>query len=387
MKNIESISRTELSTLANQRGPQCVSVYLEAPVAGEETLRTPVRLKLLLRQARERFEQLGVDKRRIESRLEPLDALVEDRDVWQHQSGGLGLFSTDDFFVSHPLSYAPEDRVFVGERFHLKPLLPMWADDGEFLLLTLSKNSVKLHRAGRHALRPIPIDDVPQSLAEALRFDDPEKSLQIHSGQPAGTGQQTGIIHGHGAAKEDSKERTLRFFQHLDRGLKPHLNKEGTPLLLAGVDYYLPLYREANSYPHLVDDIVAGNPENVPEADLLKAAWQKMEPRFRRTREEAFAAITAGISNGRATVDLDEAVAASCQGRADKCFVSLQTHHWGRYDEETAKVQTLEASDERAIDLLDLAAAETLLKGGDVFPVGKADDMPGDAAVAVLHRF
>lgn len=384
---ISSITRNDLKSLAEAASSCCVSIYLTAPRAGEETRESPYRLKLLLQEARARFLEKGVDKRQAARLLQPFEALLDDYPFWQHQFGGVGLFVTDDFFRAHQTSYAVSDRVIIGERFHVKPLLPMWAGDGEFLLLTLSKNAVALYRASRFAFERVPLENVPQSEAEALRFDDPEKSLQVHPGQPGGRGEQTAIIHGHGAAREEAKERTLRFFHFVNRGLKPHLSDEQAPLLLAGVDYYLPLYRQANSYPHLVDAIVPGNPEEVREEELHRAAWKVMEPHFGQKRKQAFEAIEQGLANGRATDDLEQAVSSACQGRADTCFVALEEHCWGAYDASTAKIRILDRTDRLAVDLLDLAVTETLIKGGNVFPAAQSHELPGGGPIAVLNRF
>jgi hypothetical protein len=104
-------------------------------------------------------------------------------------------------------------------------------------------------------------------------------------------------------------------------------------------------------------------------------------------REHAFAAIEHGLNNGRATDDLEQAVASACQGRADKYFVALEEHRWGTDEESTAKIRMLDWTDRRAVDLLDLAVTETLIKGGDVFPAAQSHELPGRGPIAVLNRF
>jgi len=45
----------------------------------------------------------------------------------------------------------------------------------------------------------VELEDVPQSIAEALRYDDPEKSLQFHTGTSGGgNGERAAMFHGQG---------------------------------------------------------------------------------------------------------------------------------------------------------------------------------------------
>jgi hypothetical protein len=64
---------------------------------------------------------------------------------------------------------------------------------------------------------------LPKNLAEALRWDDPERQLQAHAAKGASTGgaRPAPVYHGHGAGMLDEKVKNelLRFFQKLDRSL------------------------------------------------------------------------------------------------------------------------------------------------------------------------
>ncbi len=387
-KPVEPILKDDLVRLAaSPRPAPCVSVYLATARGGPETRESPYRLRLLLSEAEEKLRTAGFDPRVTNPLLHPMESLVDDYPFWQHPYGGVAFFSAKDLFRTHRTTYSVHDESFVGPRFHLKPLLPMWTEEAEFLVLALSRNSVRLYRARRHQLEPVALPDVPQSQDAALQFDNPEESLQVHAGQPGSRGGQTVVTHGQGASREEAKERTLRFFLRVDRALKPHLNRERVPLLLACVEYYLPLYRQANSYPHLVDAVIAGNPDGLQPGQLLEAAWAVMEPRFATTRHRALSAVEQELARGGATNDIEPAVAAACQGRAGRCVVALDEHRWGTYEADTANVMFLDRVDPRAVDLLDLAAAETLRTGGEVFPVPTRQDVPGQGPIAVLTRF
>lgn len=384
---MNSLALDDLKLLVESGEGPCVSLYMPTERAGKETLQNPTRLRNLLREARERLLGMQVKPREADELLQPATDLLDDYPFWQGQEAGLALLLSKGFFRGFKLPHPAAAQAIVGHDFHLKPLLPLVAQDGHFLILALSRKAVNLYRANRYAIEEIPLANVVQSEAEALKFDDPEKSLQVHPGKPGSRGEQTGIIHGHGAAKEDTKERTLRYFQEITRGLHPYLRDERAPLILAGVDYYLPLFREANDYPHLLQDVVPGNPDEVSAEELRRAAWEKVEPIFQQTRQQAAATIEAGLAKDQATTDVEKAVAAACHGRAGNCFVALDEACWGRFDFQTARVEWLSPDDAHARDVLDLAAVQTILNGGEVFVVPKAAEVPGGGPIAVLLRF
>jgi hypothetical protein len=166
----------------------------------------------------------------------------------------------------------------VDERFHIKPLLPLLSGDGHFYVLALSQNEIRLLQGSRDSVAVVDLVDVPESLADALRWDDPERQLQWHTGTGARADGRAAIFHGHGVGTDNTKTNILRYFQKVDDGICRILAEDPAPLVLAGVDYLLPIYRSASDYPNLVEGAVTGSPEELSAANLHQAAW----PRCRR---------------------------------------------------------------------------------------------------------
>ncbi len=75
---------------------------------------------------------------------------------------------------------------------------------------------------------------VPENLAQALKYDEPENEIRYHSsasGAQVGKGGRHAVIfHGQGVGIDDSKDRLLRYFQQIDRGLRDVLHDETAPL-------------------------------------------------------------------------------------------------------------------------------------------------------------
>lgn len=139
-----------------------------------------------------------------------------------------------------------------------------------FYLLTLDLNRIKLFKASRNELDEIPVTGIPKSLKEAVGQDEFEKQLQSHS--TTGISERSGkkIFHGHGVGTDHYKDNIFHFFREIDKGLNKMLKKENLPLVLAGVNYLLPIYKKANRYPKLLKKGITGSPERINFKELHK---------------------------------------------------------------------------------------------------------------------
>ena len=73
------------------------------------------------------------------------------------------------------------------------------------------------------------------------------------------TGDGSVTFHGAGSGSASAKDDLLRYFRLVEDGLTEFLKGDRVPLVLAGVEYLLPIYKEANTYPNLIDMVIKGN--------------------------------------------------------------------------------------------------------------------------------
>ncbi len=287
-----------------------------------------------------------------------------------------------------PLNF--DALVVVTNRFHIKPLLPLFSSDGQFYVLALSQNEVRLLQGTRYSVSEVNLERVPTSLTEALRYDDPEKRRQFHTSTrtPGSRGERPATFHGHGAGSNDAKSNLLRYFHQVDEGLQELLRHEQAPLVLAGVDYLLPIYQEANTYPHLVEGGVEGNPEELNVEELHKYAWAIVRPLFLAAQKEAAARYNklAGVGSEQVSNDLKDIIPAAHQGRVETLFVAVGIQRWGSFSLDTNIVQLHKEAKPSNEDLLDLAAVQTLLNGGTVHVV-EPEEMPDETSLAAIFRY
>jgi hypothetical protein len=194
------------------------------------------------------------------------------------------------------------------------------------------------------------------------------------------------VFHGQGAGADDRKDNVLRFCQQVDRGLGPVLRGGSAPLVLAAVESVAAIYRQANTYRHLLDSLVRGNPEGVSVSELHARAWPMVESVMQGARAAAVARYHAARGTARATGDLVEALRAAADGRVDVLFVPVGVQRWGSLDDRTRRAAQRESPQPRDEDLLNVLAVRTVLSGGTVYAV-RPDEMPDGQAVAALFRY
>ena len=388
---MDLLTRNELVALSETHGEWCVSLFLPTVRAGAETQQNPIRFRNLLRTAEERLMKAGLRKPDAENLLQPADALLNDADLWRHMSDGLAVFVTGDELHTFRAPIPFEELAIVTHRFHLKPLLPLLSNDGQFYVLALSQDEIRILEGTRDSVTQVEMESVPDSLAEALQFDDPESRLQWRTAASGAAGGSGGTVFYGGGSGSDSegKKNILRYFQKVDRGLNDLLAEKSVPLLVAGVDYLLPIYREANTYRHLMDAGIVGNPETLSARELHEKAWKIVRPHFAEAQQqdrERFEQLT-GQQSQQASSDLKTILKAAHEGRVATLFVALDAYQWGIF--KPASNYKLPVHLDRQPedqDLFDLAAILTFANGGQVFAVPD-DEVPGDSSMAAIFRY
>ena len=387
---MDILTRAELEQLMRKEQQWCVSIYMPTHRTGAEAQQDPIRLKNLLREAEEHLSARGVGTRDVQKVIEPASRLLQDSYFWRHQSDGLAIFLSSNRVRRYRLPLNFEELVVVIDHFHIKPLLPLFTGDGQFYILALSQNDVRLLHGTRYSVSEIDIGQVGGSLAKALPSDDYQAGFQLHTSGSAGgmAGDGSATFHGTGGGGVSAKNDLRRYFHLVADGLTEFLQGDRVPLVLAGVDYLLPIYKEANTYPNLIDMVIKGNPDLLSADELHKSAWDIVGPLFQTAQEEAVAHYQqlVGQASERVADTLEKIVPAAYDGRVETLFVAAGVPQWGVFDPVTSEIELhdpIESGDEH---LLDLAAVQTYLKGGIVYAV-EPESVPGGTSAAAVLRY
>ncbi|BBD65478.1 hypothetical protein NIES4072_08470 [Nostoc commune NIES-4072] len=390
---MQLISREEIKTLIEQPKGNCVSIYMPTHTAGPEVRQNPIRFKNLIREAEARLIDAGLEEEDAIALLEKSQE-IDTQEFWE-QIGeqGLAIFISDNIFRYYPLPIDFQELVVVTDRFHIKPLLPILNGNGRFYILALSQQDVRFFEGTRYSVKEVEVENLPKSLDEALQRDDTAKEGQFRiatsKGGTSNPFSQPGTFHGQGSPDRDKhQEDILQFFQIVDRALHDKLKLQKAPLVLAGVEYLLPLYRQANTYQHLMDEAITGNPEILSAQELHDQAWPIVEADFQKSQQavlEQFHELFGG-DTGKASNNLEEVVSAAYYQRVDSLLVAVGQQQWGLFDPSSETVYLHPEKETGDEDLLDFVAAHTLLNGGTVYAV-PFEKIPYSTAVAAIYRY
>ena len=387
---MEIIRKDNINRLSEKTGESLISIYLPTHRTGREVQQDPIRFKNKLDEAEQRLQMKGMRKPEIESLLKQARSLAAESNFWQHQSDGLVVFISRDFMEYFRLPIRFEELLIVSDRFHIKPMLPILSKNGHFYLLGLSQNLVRFFEGTLFNIDEIKLEEAPTSLQQALWFDDPERQLQYHTrSNTSGTsGTRPAIFHGQGVSEEDSKTNLLRFFQKVNDGVMEILAEEQAPLVLAGVDYLLPIYRNANSYPYVLKEGIQGNPDELSPEQLHQRAWVLVEPIFKAEQDNALEQYRAlqGSNSPQASSELNSIILAAFYGRVETLFVALGKQIWGTFNSQKSVLEVHREHMAGAQDLLDLAAVKTLSNGGEVYALDR-ENMPDEVLICAIFRY
>jgi Bacterial archaeo-eukaryotic release factor family 3 len=380
---MDVVRRADLERLALQGTGPCVSLFLPTHRGGREVQQAPIRLKNLLRQAADGLEANGASAPTIESLLAPLRRLLDNRPFWLSQSDGLALYSRPGWWGSFRVPLDLPELAVVADGFHVTPLLPLLTGDGHFFVLALSQNQIRLLEGTRDRLEEVDLPGEPLGGRDALQ-GEAERQVQLYVADRGGVGAR-GIFHGHGDVGDVQEERVLQYFRSVDRRLREVLAGEDAPMVLAAVEHLSPLWRRSNTYPHLVDQTLPGNPEELRPDQLHTRAWPIVEPLFLRAQRDAVARYDQLAGTGLTSQDPQEIAGAAEEGRIETLFVSRQPAGSVTVSATGEAAPRRDASG-AAREPVESATVNTLTKGGAVYAL-PSGEVPGGGSAAAVFRY
>jgi len=381
-------TKPDLEALISKQGRACLSMFMPAVQAGQEVRQNPTRFKNLLTSAERLLTENPGSTPLPKDFFGPLRALTHETLFWSNQSRGLAIFRSTGMIRTYRLPAPFRELVIAADHFHVKPLISFLRRLQKFYVLALSMKEVRLMECSLQQVLEVNIPDLPGSMEEALRYDEPQNRLQFRTGTDRiGDKPSAAIFHSHGTGLEETKDDILRYFRLVNKALEQFLQQGKDPLILAGVDYLLPIYEEANTYPHLLKGGIAGNPEGWTPEELKKQAWPKIERLLSEKEVHAISDYEEKAVRLPGSKDIREIAASAYHARVDSLVLSEDEEVWGFFDrdKDEAKISS-GGSRTGSYDLLNFAAIHTLANGGTVIPLPRTR-VPAGAQAAALFRY
>ncbi|MEM9884574.1 MAG: hypothetical protein AAF849_01690 [Bacteroidota bacterium] len=377
------INKKEVNRLMEVVSDHCISIYIPTFRVGN-VQEDNLRFKNTLSEALDHLQARGLEKKEAHQFLMKGYELLDNDNFWLRQSDGLAVFISKDHFEYYRLPIHFKKRVHVYTQYYIRPLMPMFTENGRFFLLALSQNDVRFFEGDRYSITPIIIKDlVPANMEKALLYD-PNTSLQMHSGNG---NDSKGIFHGHGLGKNKEEAYLKEYFSMIDKGLMEMLHDENAPMILATVDENAPIYRDVSNYNHIMDVNVSGNPDNSDPVKLHERAWSIMTDLDNKNRNNFKENFGAYLADNQASTFLTDIVPAAVEGKIESIFMNYEEDIFGRYDREKHRAEIHEEQQNDSYELLEFTARNVFMQGGKVFNVPKEEFPQQESEVNAIYRF
>lgn len=233
-----------------------------------------IELKNMLDQAETALLDDGVDPRDVRKTLLPAYELLPSREFLTLRGESLALFLHPKLSRYYHLPGDVPHLLSIGRGFSLEPMELTAGDNKPYLVLVLSHNNVKLYEGDRFTIRELRLKHFPDNMARALRIDEYPNTKQSRYASPASNRRSSEITHSPYSESQTDKDMLLEYFHLVDASLRKFLQKKDKPVILAGVEYLLPIYRQANTSPYLKERVLTGNIDRERPDEIRRRAWQ-----------------------------------------------------------------------------------------------------------------
>lgn len=381
------VTRELIQKLLTADQTPCLSLYMPTHRSHPENQQDPIRFKNLVRQMEESLLQ-KYPAAEVQQHLEPLEDLMDDRDLWNHTMNGLALFSAPGLFEVVGLHQPVEELGMVADSFHTKPLRQYLQSLDRYHVLGLSLHDFRLFTGTRHSLVEAEIpEDIPKTITEALgeELTDPHSTVASYGSAGAGASP---MHHGHGGKKDEIDKDAERFFRVVANVVEETYSKPtGWPLILAALPEHHSLFQKVNKNPFLLDKSISINPSSVSTDQIAEMAWEIMEPQYLQKLDSLVDQFGQAKGQGKGSDDLKEVAVAAVEGRVDTLLVEADRLIGVRITNlVTGNTQKKDLENPRVDDLLDDMGELVTKMGGQVM-VLPPDKMPSKTGLAAIFRY
>ncbi|CAA2141658.1 hypothetical protein [Hyphomicrobium sp. ghe19] len=390
MQNVDIPDVSEFKGLAAVRNETCVSIYLPINPAREAGHANRLLLKDLVKDAVRQLQQVNLDEEsfsHLSHHFEHLLGINKDPDIeekvrlrqryrkkfeevsefWKSQSRGLGILATPESMRTFRLSNAVKPLAEVADRFHIQPLVRTMTMPHEAYVLALTQNSARLlHIFANMQPEVVHVPKFPKSLPEGLLVYARAPSINL-------------------MLPEYEKVLMQEYVHKVDNALKSVLTGRDTPLILASEEPLASIFRSHSSSPHLLPDMISGNPDDKNDAQLSDDALAVLERSYMREIQKILGDYDE-LKPRFATTDVSYAAHCATYGAIDKLIIDIDANIPGIVDDDDGSVTYAVSDDAETYSVVDEIAKRAFIKGARVLGASN-EELPDHAPLVAILRF
>jgi len=381
----EPLRKEIVPDLVHTAGP-CITLLLPPYRPGEPSEPAAALLKTDLQAAARQLAARKVPEPLIGELLEPLRQLSHEEESLAGTGFGRIIFRSPGLFRQFqlPVPASPAQACTVGACFSIRPILASLALPSTVYVLEVTKKAATLLACGFTGVTPVELPEgTPKTLDEALGFKAPDHDLINRSAAGPSTGAMQGVKFGTGSGRERKHAHLRDFYEAVDRGVSELLHWNKAPLVLAGVDEDVNIYRNVSTYSNLLEQDLHGSPgTQMTPAQILRQAHDISLFAIERRAAAEMEASKERLAPSRFSTNLDDILRAAVEGRVSHLYLDANAQCVGNFDGKIFGG----AFNWHGEDLLNIAAVETLLRGGAVHSL-PTHLMSGGSLAAAAFRY
>lgn len=355
-------SHSMLSELLSGTDEPCVSLFLPTSPRSSSTQDAALHLRRLVRDAQKQLVAHGAHPAASDEILAPAEALIADRNFWQHQEYGLALFLSPAGMTRVSVGQELSPIAVVGPHFEVMPLMPHLTPDVEFLVLCVSEAEATLYRGNLEGFGALALNNAPSSLDDVVTDEDYENPVLASPPARPNVGHLS-MSHSQVYGMAPPEWRAMvqaRYAQRVATAVTSLPGFRTSPLILIADTEFAGQLAPLVS-PSAVDTT---HPASLSEAERRDLAWSLVSPTITSSAQNVLERLHQALATGGNATDVPaELGLAAAEGRIETLCLSTSVP---------------DAS-------LSLTVRETVNHGGTVVWVGTTEAAPAQGAGALLR--
>lgn len=311
---------TDLQRLTSEKGDICISIIVPTHRYSNERMQNPAIVFKAIQKAKEMLNHKMVSEETTSSLTAKLD-LIEKQIDYVHLQEGLGIFVSQNVSNIYSFPVIVKEKIIIENKFPLLDLYYLAQYSQPYYLLAISKKRVPLYRCeGRH-MQEITNEDFPKQYSEEYEYAYP--SLGSSSGP--------GLKNVEGDKSVLAEKRQIGFIRQIDKTIDKYL-KNGTPLIVAGVDEELANFHHTTHHEKSIVGVIKGNYSVDALHSLSNFAWEKIKVHIQANHQSLLELIQEDIGKKLAVVGIRDVWSMAKLGKGMTLLVEKDYHARGFVD-------------------------------------------------------